>query len=192
MVQGRIILSPGPEKRGPRLLAVPTINRDEDVGMGGRVEQLETEECRFPAEESGPLSIGAVDGAELVDGLRRNPEFPNAEIHRVAHLERLAFFFGLPVAFFLVLLWERSFTRSGSLAPPVSRFHSSNVCGEISPFTSSSANLRRWALLLNGIAISWCVSTEQVFPHQSESSARPQIRGAPETSSPDRATDDWR
>jgi hypothetical protein len=41
--------------------------------------------------------------------------------------------------------------RSGSSAPPVSRFHSSNVSGEISPVTSSSANLRRCALLLNGI-----------------------------------------
>jgi membrane protein DedA with SNARE-associated domain len=43
-------------------------------------------------------------------------------------------------------------TRSGSFALPVSRFHSSNVSGEISPFTSISANLRRCALLLNGIA----------------------------------------
>jgi hypothetical protein len=42
-------------------------------------------------------------------------------------------------------------TRSGSLRAPVSRFHSSNVCGEIFPFTRSSANLRRWAWLLNGI-----------------------------------------
>jgi hypothetical protein len=52
---------------------------------------------------------------------------------------------------FLELRFFAGLTRSGSLAPPVSRFHSSNVCSEISPFTSSSANLRRWALLLNGI-----------------------------------------
>jgi hypothetical protein len=52
---------------------------------------------------------------------------------------------------FLGLRFLAGFTRSGSLAPPVSRFHSSNVSSEISPFTSSSANLRRWALLLNGI-----------------------------------------
>src|SRR4051794_13758292 len=43
-------------------------------------------------------------------------------------------------------------TRSGSLRPPVSRFHSSNVCGEILPSTSSWANLRRCAWLLNGMA----------------------------------------
>jgi hypothetical protein len=42
-------------------------------------------------------------------------------------------------------------TLSGSSALPVSRFHSSNVSGEISPLTSNSANLRRCALLLNGI-----------------------------------------
>src|SRR5688572_25009552 len=34
-------------------------------------------------------------------------------------------------------------TRSGSFRAPVSRFHSSNVSFEISPLTSSSANLRR-------------------------------------------------
>src|SRR5688500_14703217 len=37
-------------------------------------------------------------------------------------------------------------TRSGSLAPPVSRFHSSKVSGEIFPLTSSSANFLRCAL----------------------------------------------
>ena len=43
------------------------------------------------------------------------------------------------------------FTRSGSLAFPVSRFHSSYVSGEIFPVTRSSANLRRCARLLKGI-----------------------------------------
>src|SRR6266853_4500060 len=42
-------------------------------------------------------------------------------------------------------------TRSGSLALPVSRFHSSYVSGEIFPVTRSSANLRRCARLLKGI-----------------------------------------
>jgi hypothetical protein len=42
-------------------------------------------------------------------------------------------------------------TRSGNSALPVSRFHSSNCSGVISPRTSSSANLRRYALLLKGI-----------------------------------------
>jgi hypothetical protein len=36
-------------------------------------------------------------------------------------------------------------TRSGSFLPPVSRFHSSKVCSEIFPATSSWANFRRCA-----------------------------------------------
>jgi hypothetical protein len=43
-------------------------------------------------------------------------------------------------------------TRSGSLAPPVDRFHSSKVSLEILPVTKSSANFLRWALLLNGMS----------------------------------------
>jgi hypothetical protein len=55
-------------------------------------------------------------------------------------------------AFFaLALLARLGWTRSGRLALPVERFHSSYVSSEISPFTSSSANFRRCALLLNGI-----------------------------------------
>jgi hypothetical protein len=42
-------------------------------------------------------------------------------------------------------------TRSGSLVPPVSRFHSSKVSLEIFPSTRSSANFRRCAWLLNGM-----------------------------------------
>ena len=45
----------------------------------------------------------------------------------------------------LVSAFFGGLTCSGSLAPPVSRFHSSNVSAEIFPFTSSSANLRRCA-----------------------------------------------
>jgi hypothetical protein len=56
---------------------------------------------------------------------------------------RLAF---LEVDFLFVL----AFTRSGSFLDPVSRFHSSNVSGEILALTNSSANFRRCALLLNG------------------------------------------
>jgi hypothetical protein len=62
----------------------------------------------------------------------------------------LAVFFFVDVFF---LGFARSFTCSGSSALPVSRFHSSNVFAEIFPLTSSSANLRRWAWLLNGIAV---------------------------------------
>ena len=42
-------------------------------------------------------------------------------------------------------------TRSGRRFPPVSRFHSSYVAGEIFPSTSNSANFRRCARDLNGI-----------------------------------------
>jgi hypothetical protein len=42
-------------------------------------------------------------------------------------------------------------TRSGSVARPVSWFHSSKTSGVIFPSTSSWANLRRCALLLNGM-----------------------------------------
>jgi hypothetical protein len=44
-----------------------------------------------------------------------------------------------------------AFIRSGSLADPVSRFHSSNVLFDISPLSKSSANFLRCAWLLNGI-----------------------------------------
>jgi hypothetical protein len=42
-------------------------------------------------------------------------------------------------------------TRSGNLAFPAARFHSSKVSGEISPLTNNSANFRRCALLLIGM-----------------------------------------
>ena len=48
------------------------------------------------------------------------------------------------------------FTRSGSFFPPVSRFHSSELSFQILPSTSSSANLRRCAWLLNGIRAPYC------------------------------------
>jgi hypothetical protein len=58
----------------------------------------------------------------------------------------------LLLAFFrLVLRRLAGFTRSGSSALPVSRFQSSNVSGEISPLTRSSANFRRCARLLKRI-----------------------------------------
>lgn len=55
-----------------------------------------------------------------------------------------------PVVFFAVVFFALVFTRSGSVLPPVSRFHSSNVSAEILPWTRSSANFRRCAWLLNG------------------------------------------
>lgn len=59
----------------------------------------------------------------------------------------------LEVAFVLVFLGRFGFAYSGSFALPVSRFHSSKVSGEISPFTKSSANFLRCALLLNGMMV---------------------------------------
>jgi hypothetical protein len=52
-------------------------------------------------------------------------------------LDRVLFLFLVDELFLLVE------TCSGSLALPVSRFHSSNVSAVISPFTNSSANFRR-------------------------------------------------
>jgi len=57
--------------------------------------------------------------------------------------------FRLPLRFGFVALFRP--TRSGRFALPVSRFHSSNVSGEIFPSTRSCANLRRCAWLLNGM-----------------------------------------
>jgi hypothetical protein len=45
--------------------------------------------------------------------------------------------------------FEGRFTRSGSLALPVARFHSSKVSGEISPLTSSGE------LATLGLALEW-------------------------------------
>src|SRR5688500_4800503 len=80
-------------------------------------------------------------------------------LRRTFSFLRTPFFFVVPARFlvaarFLPRFLARFFfgARSGSFAAPVSRFHSSKVSGEILPFTSSSANLRRCALLLNGIA----------------------------------------
>src|SRR5687768_2245625 len=61
---------------------------------------------------------------------------------------RLPFFLALRFTFDFF-----AFTRSGNSFDPVSRFHSSNVSAEISPFINSSANFLRCALLLNGIVL---------------------------------------
>jgi len=58
-----------------------------------------------------------------------------------------------PLRHFFLAALDLGFTRSGSFFLPVSRFHSSKVSGEIFPSTSSSANFRRCAWLLNGIAV---------------------------------------
>src|SRR6476469_548144 len=67
-------------------------------------------------------------------------------------LLRIPVFLRLPVAFFFALGF--GVTRSGSFSEPVSRFHSSYVSSEILPWSRSSANFRRWALLLNGMSSS--------------------------------------
>lgn len=61
----------------------------------------------------------------------------------------LAVFLRFAVVFFVRVVFRR--TRSGNAWLPVLRFHSSYVCGEILPSTSSCANLRRCAWLLNGM-----------------------------------------
>jgi hypothetical protein len=75
-------------------------------------------------------------------------------VRRFAAVFRLAVFrFGIVFRFAVVFRFRvglRS-TRSGSFERPVSRFHSSKVAGEIFPSTSSCANFRRCAWLLNGM-----------------------------------------
>ena len=91
--------------------------------------------------------------------LRRRVTFRVAGFLLVA-VRFLAVFFALLLraGFFFCL------TRSGNSLRPVERFHSSYVSGEISPLTSSSANLRRWALLLNGMVPPPIVVRGRLFP----------------------------
>jgi hypothetical protein len=57
-------------------------------------------------------------------------------------------------------------TRSGSVAPPVSRFHSSKVWLEILPSTRSCANFLRWAWLLKGISSSVMRGCDRSLPER--------------------------
>src|SRR5437868_6555559 len=82
----------------------------------------------------------------------------------------LAFLFGfaLAVDFFIPF----GFTRSGSFAEPVSRFHSSNVWLDISPFSKSSANFLRCAWLLNGMKTPGLTRIRCLHPPFYQSSCR--------------------
>jgi hypothetical protein len=93
----------------------------------------------------------------VVDPTTRNPPLnltlSHPKVYRYRFRFRLAVGFvvvrfAVPRAFGLVRV--RLATRSGRRLPPVSRFHSSYVAGEIFPSTNNCANLRRWAALLNG------------------------------------------
>jgi hypothetical protein len=95
----------------------------------------------------GDFRVDLRAGFRAVVRLRgRAAVFPFLAAVRFLAVFRAAVFF-LAAVFFGFL----RAARSGSFAAPVSRFHSSNVSGEISPFTIISANFRRCALLLNGI-----------------------------------------
>lgn len=110
---------------------------------------------RFPDVESVPRDTSP--------GQRRQDLEDRQGAEHGCHLERrFVFLFafardfegrralGRVVGFALLFLrrLDAGLTRSGSLALPVSRFHSSKVSGEISPLTRSSANFRRCARLL--------------------------------------------
>jgi hypothetical protein len=62
------------------------------------------------------------------------------------------FYLDFEFGFRLDLGFTFGWTRSGSFAPPVSRFHSSKVWFEILPSTSNCANFLRCAWLLNGMS----------------------------------------
>jgi hypothetical protein len=80
--------------------------------------------------------------------------FRGVELFRVPLLAARFFavrFFAARFAVLRFFVAPLSPTRSGSSLRPVERFHSSYCSSVILPSTSSCANLRRWALLLNGI-----------------------------------------
>src|SRR5215831_18652777 len=121
-------------------------NHPEDGETGPEDRERNRERVGRPQEEAlprAPRPEKLLAGAEqLSQHLLRGHARPADFLFRPGEALRDFFFsfaFGL--------------TRSGSFALPVSRFHSSKVSGEISPLTRSSANFRRWALLLNGISI---------------------------------------
>jgi hypothetical protein len=61
--------------------------------------------------------------------------------------------FAAALRFRVPLRFALGVTRSGSSFRPVSWFHRSYASSEIFPVTRSSANFRRWALLLKGMAV---------------------------------------
>src|SRR5437867_12876812 len=83
--------------------------------------------------------------------MRCLPSFTETRFMRRSAPSALHFGLRLDRALGLDLVLPLGLTRSGSLAPPVSRFHSSKVWLEILPSTRSCANFLRWAWLLNGI-----------------------------------------
>src|SRR6266516_2771073 len=84
--------------------------------------------------------------------MRCLPSFTETRLMRRSAPSALHFGLRLDRALSLELALPLGVTRSGSFAPPVSRFHSSKVWLEILPSTRSCANFLRWAWLLNGIS----------------------------------------
>ena len=111
--------------------------RQTNINMGG--DDTMQERVQLWSEgldlfrEAPVFGIGYREYAEQVGQVAHN-----SFVHCYAELG----FFGGTI--FLAAFAFR-FTRSGSFAPPVSRFHSSNVLFEIFPLIRSSANFRRCA-----------------------------------------------
>jgi hypothetical protein len=121
--------------------------RDEHERETGAEPGTEAGDVRPHDDKSGGQRVGTQAGAQWPG---RPSDLYLPVFFRLATLP--AFFPARAGFFFAAAFFD--LTRSGSFRDPVARFHSSNVCSEISPLTSSSANFRRWALLLNGTAAS--------------------------------------
>src|SRR5690349_22146150 len=80
-VELRVLIAPGPQKRGPCPFAVPGIDRDVDVGVSGRLEQLGAKKTDLPTKKQGPVSIQPVDAAKLVGLFRGHAKLPNTNEH---------------------------------------------------------------------------------------------------------------
>src|SRR5689334_11396200 len=80
-VELRVLIAPGPQKRGPCPFAVPAVDRDVDVGVSGRLEQLGAEKTDLPTKKQGPVSIWPVDAAKLIGLFRGHAKLPNTNEH---------------------------------------------------------------------------------------------------------------
>src|SRR3954471_8843639 len=61
MVKRGVVVTPGAEECRPGSLAVPGINGEINVGVGGRLNQLGAIEPDLPGKEHGPFAVRPVD-----------------------------------------------------------------------------------------------------------------------------------
>jgi hypothetical protein len=140
----------------PRSLEHRAGGLDSDEGVDARRE-ADREVARACAKLEHTTRVQSEQWLEDREGLRRiwrpvpvrGRDLLVEELSSVLGREVLrlgsAGHFVLRFALVLAVRLALGFTRSGSFADPVSRFHSSNVSLEILPLTKSSANFLRCA-----------------------------------------------